>query len=134
MIDRSLYGSKEDFGIFSKQTLPMYGADDDNFGFWANLVTGLVQAGGTIYQTKSSKDIAKSQMAHESRLASISEDTRRMELALQQKQADLLSRSSQRPSPVSAVIKSPIGITAIVGGTIGIGLLAYLLLKKRKRR
>lgn len=136
-IDRSLFRPTYDMGMFSRPSVPVYGPTDEGMGFWGNLVTGLVQAAGPLYQAKTSKDIAKSQIAHESRLASMSEETRRMEILLQQKQAELLSSSNQRTTPISkatTAIKSPVGIAAIVGGTVAIGLAIYLITKKKRRK
>lgn len=137
-IDKSLERSTDDMSLFTGPVLPYYDPSDKSMGFWANLVTGLVQAGGQVYGAKSAKAVTKAQIAHEGRMATMQEDTRRMELALQAKQAELLASASQKGSGmlggVSKTIQSPAGMVTVAGASIGLGLLLFLLLRKKKRR
>ena len=136
-IDKSFYQPTDDLGIFKTPDYQMYGSDDGNMGFWSQIVTGLVQTGGQIYGVKSQKKTAQRQLTHDTKISEMAEKTKRMELAIQAKQLELLAPSGQKTSTIGRVtstIKSPIGMITIAGASIGIGVILYLVLKKKKRR
>lgn len=105
--------------------------DNDNFGIWAELLQTAVQVGGQIYTAEQQEEIAESKLAFQREQAVMQEETRRMELAIKEKQAELLARASQRDSMLGTVSFTDPKMLAILGGAgLGIGLLVYLLMKK----
>lgn len=109
---------------------PMSPLEDENFGsIWATLAQTVVGAAGTIYTAKTQEDIAESKLTHERTMIAMQEETKRMELAVQQKQADLLARASEKETMLGS-ISDPKTYAILGGAGLGIGLLVYLLLKK----
>ena len=104
----------------------------NNFSGWEMLLAPLIQAGSTVYTVGQTKDIEQAKVQAQASIVAMQEKTKLMELALQEKQLELLSQTSEGSELMSAGmdITSP-GTLAILGGAgLGIGLLAYLLLKK----
>lgn len=112
---------------------------DSGFGsVWATIGTSLLGVGQTAYTLEQQKKMAEAERAHEQTLTLAREQTKRMEIAIQQKQAELLARATEKApasvQPATAGIMGggfdmkKAGILTAVALVVGGGL--YLLTKK----
>jgi len=107
----------------------------NNFGdLWGSLLQTVVQVGGQVYTSQQQKDIEESKLTFEREQAARDAQIKQMELEIQKKQQELLAQSTEKPSMISGAPTSVFGDTKnllMLGGVaLGMGLIAYLLLRK----
>jgi hypothetical protein len=108
---------------------------EDNFSGWEAILAPLITAGSAAYTVGQSKDIEEAKMQAQASITAMQEQTKRMELELQEKQLELLSQSSESnqlmKTPIAGVDFSSPKTLALLGGIgLGVGLLTYFIFKK----
>ena len=137
-IDASLEHHTYDYGMFRGDRLAS-SYNDDGFGNpWSALSTALIGAVGTIYTVKAKKKVAAAGLKHEQTMAAMAEKTKRMELALQKKQMELLGKAKSKAKAISKSVvgglKDPTTLLMLAGAGVGVGLLIFIIVKKKKKR
>ena len=108
-------------------------SSNDNFSGWEVILGPLIQAGSTVYSVGKTEDIAQAKAQAQASISAMQEETKRMELALKEKQLELLSQTSESNKLMSAAgidLSSPTTLAVLGGAGLGLGLLTYLIFKK----
>jgi len=110
---------------------------DGNFGLdLSGIASSLIKAGTDVYTAKTQAGIAKSQVQASTQLTALQQQTERMRLALQERQAALLAKADEKTTLGAggfiAAISSPKNILIAVGIASAVGLTYYLVKRRRK--